>query len=148
MANTFENTDLVVRETIDKLDNSLVCAKMVDRTLEGDFRTKVGDTIWKRRPYYFVATDGAVVSGASDIEEGKVAITVDKRKHINIAIETADLALEIEDSRIQKIIDAAGKQLAQEVESDIMEAYKGIHGYADCTSGLTLDNVEIGRAHV
>jgi hypothetical protein len=146
--NTFENTDLVVREAIEALDNSLVCAKMVDRSLEGDFRTKVGDTIWKRRPYYFVSTTGAVVSGASDIEEGKVAITVDQRKHVNIAIDTADLALEIEDSRIQKIIDAIGKELAQDVESSIMDAYKGVWGYANCTSGLTLDNVADADAYL
>lgn len=142
MSNAFENTSLVVREMIDKLDNYLVCAKMVDRSLEGDFTTRVGDTIYKRRPYYFVATDGAVVSADSDIEEGKVAITVDKRKHISIGLTSQELALDIDDPRVQKLMDAAAKELAQEVESSVMtEGYKGIWNYNDSTSGITLDDI-------
>lgn len=148
MANTFENTDLVVREVVHTMENYLTAAKYVDRSLEGDFTTHVGDTIWKRRPYYWVATDGAVAS-ASDIEEGKVAITVDKRKNISVEITSQDLALEIDNPRVQEIIRSIGKQLAQEVESSIMtEGYKGIYAYSDQTSGLTLDSIADADAYL
>jgi len=146
--NAFENTDLVVRETVQKMENYLTCANYVDRGLEDAFTGKVGASIEKRRPYYFVATDGAVAS-ASDIEEGTVTITVDKRKNIALEISSQELALDIDDARIQKLIDAAAQELAQNVETSIMtEGYKGIYGYSDESSGLTLDAIADADAYL
>jgi len=139
MGNTFENTDLVLLKTIDKLENYLGLAKVVDRDIEGDFQTSVGDTIWKRRPYYFAAQTGAVISSYSDIEEGKVAITVDQRRHIPIKISSQELALDIDAPRVNEIIDEAAREMAQQVETSIADAYKGIWNYTNATGGATLD---------
>lgn len=145
MANTFENTDLVVREMIDELNNSLVLANTVDRTLDTQFNTaEYGDTIRIRRPVYFATSDGAVVGGSdtNDLTEGTVSVTIDQRKKVVIEVSSSDLALELTDSRIQEYIRGVAHQLAQSIESSIAtEMGTKLFNYVDATTGLDVDNL-------
>lgn len=145
MANTFENTDLVVREILDELQNSLVLANTVDRTLDTQFNTaEYGDTIRIRRPVYFATSDGATVGGSdvNDLTEGTVSVVIDKRKKVVINVSSSELALEITDARIQEYIRGIAHQIAQSIESDLAtEMGQELFGYVDATSGVTVDDL-------
>jgi hypothetical protein len=142
--NTFENTDLVLAEAIDSLDNVLTLANKVDRSLDTEFSSKVGNTIEIRRPMYFAVSDGAVVQTAdiNDLTEGTVSIAIDTRKKVVIEVDSSDLALEITDSRIQEYIRGAAHQLAQSMETSIAtEMGTKVFNYVDSTTGVTLDAI-------
>jgi hypothetical protein len=127
MANTLKNTSLVTRFAIKEFMNSLVMAKHVDRQLdEKRVYNKVGSTVNVRRPIMFAATDGAVITGTSDIEEQTVPVELAFRKKVWFSITSEEETLNIEDANTL-YIKPAMQELAQQVESALADSYKEIY---------------------
>lgn len=119
--------DIIAAEAITILDNELVMAKNVYRGYEDEFTKKVngyevGDTISIRRPTDFTVRDGATMA-VQEVKEGKVALTIDKRKGVDFRFTSQQLTLNIRDLS-ERVIKPAMVQLANQVDQDLMALYK------------------------
>lgn len=133
--------DIIAAEAITILDNELVMAKQVFRGYEDDISKKVngykvGETISIRKPTDFTVRDGAVMQ-TQDVVEGKTTITVDKRKGIDFKFTAQDLTLKIDDLS-ERVIKPAMVQLANQVDTDLMDLYKQVPNWVG-TPGQTID---------
>lgn len=127
MANNFKNTSLVTKIAVKEFLNAMVLGAKVDRHLDSKFQ-KVGDSIQVPRPVMFVATDGATLGAASDIEERTATVKLDQRKKVHFEITSQDMTLNVEDMT-EKYIKPAMVELAQKCESSIAEVYPNIGNF-------------------
>ena len=129
MANAFKNTTLVAKLFLKAFKNNLVLANKVDRQLDNSdkFASKVGDTIYIRRPVEFVTSTGEVIAAGdiTDIEEATVGVQLDSWEKVTMAITQKQKTLNVEDAYNRYFMPAA-KRLAQKVESKIAQAYTAI----------------------
>jgi hypothetical protein len=144
MASNFKNTSLVTRIMLKEFMNALQLGAKVDRQLDGQFQ-KVGNSIQVRRPVMFVASDGAVISSATDIEERAATVTLDKRKKVNFEITSQDLTLSVEDFT-QRFVQPAAAELAQQVESSIADVYTSIGNFVGTPGTAPSTFLEVGAA--
>jgi hypothetical protein len=132
MANDLTNTDLVVKYSVKAFLNALILGAKVDRQLDTKnvYSGKVGETVRVRRPVYFEATSGAVIESGqiSNIEEGTIPVTLDRREKVVFPISSEEQTLNIEDVNERYIIPAM-EELAQKVESAIAAEYKYIYNF-------------------
>ena len=147
MANDFKNTSLVTRYAVKEFLNALVMASKVDRQLDEKniFSGKVGASVQVRRPVLFEASDGAVISSNSDIEEGTVTVALDNRKKVSFAVTSQDLTLNIEDAN-ERYIKPAMQELAQKVESAIAASYTSIYNFSGTPGTAPSTFLEVGAA--
>jgi coat protein Gp5 len=151
MSNSFKNTTLVTKFGIKALLNSLQLAAKVDRQVDTSkvFSGKVASTIYVRRPVYFAATDGAVITAGdvSDIEEGTVPVTLNIRKKVVFHTSSEELELNIIDA-YNEYIQPACEELAQKIESSLagLYAYVFNHEGTPGTGPSTLTHVAECRA--
>jgi hypothetical protein len=148
--NSFKNTALVIRVSTRELLNNLQLAAKVDRHFDkttvfsGD---KVGDTARVPRPVYFKSTDGSVLQAGdtSAIEEGTVSVKLNYRKVVSFNVTSAEMALNVVDLQ-QRIIKPAMETLAQDVESAVADAYKGIYNFVGTPGTIPSTFLEVGAA--
>lgn len=130
--NTLKNTDLVTKWAVKEFLNALQLGAKVDRQVDTSavFSTKVGASIRIRRPVMFEASDGEVIESGetSDVEEGTVLVTLDKRKKVVFNFTSQELTLNIEEAR-ERYIKPSMVELAQQVESEIADSYKAIYNF-------------------
>lgn len=129
MANTTLTADIIAKEAVMILENSLVMAKKVYRGYESEFDKKVngyevGETISIRRPADFEVTDGATMN-VQDVVEGKLSLTVNTRKHIAWKFTSQDLTMKIGDLG-DRVMKPALVQLANKIDKDVMALYKKV----------------------
>lgn len=124
--------------------NSLQLGSKVDRQLDDNFR-KVGARIEVRRPIMFTATDGAVISSNTDVEEKAATVTLDTRKKVSFAITSQDLTLSVEDFT-ERYVQPAAAELAQVVETKIGEVYKQIGNFVGTPGTAPSTFLEVGAA--
>ena len=134
MANNFKNTSLVTKIAVKEFLNALVMGQKVDRQLDSQFQ-KVGASIQVRRPVMFVASSGATLSTATDIEERAVTVTLDQRQKVHFEITSQDMTLSVEDMT-SRFIKPAMEELAQKVETDLAAVYTNIGNFSG-TPGTT-----------
>lgn len=134
MANNFKNTSLVTKIAVKEFLNALVIGQKVDRQLDSQFQ-KVGASIQVRRPVMFVASSGATLGTATDIEERAVTVTLDQRQKVHFEITSQDMTLSVEDMT-SRFIRPAMEELAQKVETDLGAVYKYIGNFSG-TPGTT-----------
>ena len=134
MANNFKNTSLVTKIAVKEFLNALVMGQKVDRQLDSQFQ-KVGASIQVRRPVMFVASSGATLGTATDIEERAVTVTLDQRQKVHFEITSQDMTLSVEDMT-NRFIKPAMEELAQKVETDIGAVYSNIGNFSG-TPGTT-----------
>ncbi len=133
MANALITPSIIAKEALVQLENNLVFGNMVHREYRNEF-SKKGDTISIRRPVQFEVTDGATLS-KQDVEEGKIALTVDQRKHVGWSFVTQDLTLTIEQYS-ERYIKPAAIQLANNIDSALAGMYKQVYNHVG-TPGTT-----------
>jgi hypothetical protein len=141
MSNSVLTASIVAKAAVQILDNELVMAKKVYRGHEAEFEKKVngyevGDTISIRRPTDFTVRNGAVAS-SQDVVEGKLSLTVDKRKGIDFEFTSQDLTLNIGELS-ERVIKPAMVQLANQIDVDLMSLYAKIPGWVG-TPGQTIN---------
>jgi hypothetical protein len=133
MSNSTLQIDVIAKEALMQLDNSLVAAKLVHRGHESDFGNamngyEAGDAISIRRPTDFTVRDGATASN-QDVVEGKVTLTVDKQKGIDFGFTSKELTLDIKELS-ERVIKPAMVQLANQVDLDVLSLYKQVPNWA------------------
>ncbi len=138
------NTKLVTQFAVKEFVNAMQMMTRVDRQLDPLFK-KVGATIDVRRPIFWEATDGAVISTFDEAEEGLVSVTLDKRKKVAFSFTSQDLTLEIDDFN-QRYIKPAMVELAQKVESDIADTYKEIFNFVGTPGTEPSNFLAVGAA--
>jgi hypothetical protein len=142
MANRTLTADVIAKEAVQILENSCVMGKLVYRGYEDEFGTKVngyekGETISIRRPVDFTVRDGAVAV-AQDVQEGKFALTVDKRKGVDFKFTSQQLTLNIGELS-ERVIKPAMVQLANQIDRDVHALYKDVWNWVG-TPGQNVDS--------
>lgn len=136
MANTVITPSIIAKVALAQLENNLVMGRSVYRDYDKEFN-KVGDTISIRRPVNFVANDGAVAI-TQDVQEGKLSLQLDKRKHVSWLFNTQDLTLSIEKYN-ERYIQPAVIALANQIDYDGCQLYKKVWNWVG-TPGTTVSN--------
>lgn len=141
MANSTLNIDVIAKECLMILDNEMVMPKKVHRGLEKEFGNAMngyqsGDTVTIKRPTDFTVRDGKTAS-SQDVVEGSTSITVNKQKGIDFEFDSKELTLDIKDLS-ERVIKPAMVQLANQVDSDVMDLYKQVPSWVG-TPGQTIN---------
>lgn len=136
MANTVITPSIIAKVALAQLENNLVMGRSVYRDYDREFN-KVGDTISIRRPVNFTAQDGAVAV-TQDVTEGKLSLTLDKRKHVSWLFNTQDLTLSVEKYN-ERYIQPAVIALANQIDYDGCQLYKKVWNWVG-TPGTTISN--------
>jgi hypothetical protein len=138
MANTTLTADIIAKEAVMILENSLVMGDKVYRGYEKEFDGNIngytrGEVVSVRRPADFTVRDGktAVIQ---DVVEGKIPITVDKQKGVDFKFSSSDLTLQIGELS-ERVIKPALIQLANQVDLDLMALGNEIPGFVTLPSG-------------
>jgi hypothetical protein len=138
MANTTLTADIIAKEAVMILENNMVMGNLVYRGYEEDFSKKVngykvGEVISVRRPADFTVRTSATAA-AQDVTEGKITLTVDKRRGVDFKFTSEDLTLQI-DKLSERVIKPAMIQLANKVDVDLMDLYKKVYNHVTIPSG-------------
>ena len=122
MANTFLTADIIAKQALATLTETLVMKPLIHTDLTKEFgRQKVGDTINVKKPATFEARDFDRARGIElqDYQEDSVAVKLDKFKDVSFAVTSEELALQIDDFDDQ-LLTPAMQALALGVDSAIL----------------------------
>lgn len=133
MANALITPDIIAKEALMQLENSLGMAKHVHRDYKSEFG-EIGDTVSIRKPVKFNVTDGATLS-VQDVEEAKTSIQINKQKHVGWKFTSKDLTLTVEEYS-ERYIKPAAIALAQKVDVDLHGLYTKVWNHVG-TPGTT-----------
>tara|TARA_R110000782_G_scaffold4945_1_gene17338 strand:+ start:1108 stop:2340 length:1233 start_codon:yes stop_codon:yes gene_type:complete len=142
MANTTLTAAIIAKTAVLQLDNNMVMAKQVFRGYEEEFSKsvngyEVGSSISIKRPMDFTVRDGAVMN-VQDTTEGKLTLSVDQRKGIDFEFTSQELTLDIKELS-ERVIKPAMIQLANQIDSDLMDQYKNVSSWVG-TPGQTINS--------
>lgn len=138
-ANVFEKNAIVARETLLRLNKSLVFANLVYRDYESEYQN-VGDTITIKTPSTFVAQDW--VSGTLTkqyINETGQTLKLDKVPDITIPFTSIDWTLNIEDWSKQ-VLQPVADALALYVDNLVANVYWQAYWSMVVTSTATIQD--------
>ena len=99
MANSLLTIDMITRECLRVLQNSLVLSRNINRQYDDSFAqkgAKIGATLRIRKPDRVLVTDGAVLT-VQDESEQYTTLTASTQKHIGMAFSSAEMALSLDD---------------------------------------------------
>jgi hypothetical protein len=123
------------------LKNNLVMTRKVSTQYSAEYaRTgaKAGQTVKAKRHPEFTVRDGRVAD-VQDLLEGEVSITLGTQKGVDYKFTSIEAALSLDTLLLDKALDAAMSQLAQQVDSDLFSAaYKSTYSWAG-TPGQTIN---------
>lgn len=122
MANTILTPQVITNELLRRFQNNLGFAKVVHHEDYSEHFAKpggkIGDTLSLRDPVRLAATDGATLV-VQDVEERKIPLVINTRKHTAFAFSSAEQTLSID--RIgERYIESAAVALANAAEVDGM----------------------------
>jgi hypothetical protein len=140
MSNRVLTADLIASEAVMILESNMVMANLIHRA-EDEFSKSVngfrcGDTINFKKPAQYSVRTGATAA-PQDVQEGKVALTVDTQKGVDWSFTSKDLTLNIKD--MSRVMKPALVRLAHEIDVDIMNMYKQIPAWRG-TPASTIDS--------
>ncbi len=127
MSNTILTPQVITNELLRRFENNLGFAKVVHHEDYSEHfakpGAKIGDTLSLRDPVRLAATDGATLV-VQDVEERKIPLVIDTRKHTAFAFTSAEQTLSID--RIgERYIESASVALANAAEvSGMTLAYR------------------------
>lgn len=122
MANTFLTADIIAKQALATLTETLVMKPLIHTDLTKEFgRQKVGDTINVKKPATFEARDFDRARGIElqDYQEDSVPVTLDKFKDVSFAVTSEELALDIENFD-EQLLTPAMQALALGVDTAIL----------------------------
>lgn len=138
MANATINDDVIAKEFLVQLENSLVMGNLVFRDHEAEFgETKKGSTVRIRRPVQYTVREGATIN-LQDTEEATVTLTIDKQMGVDWYFSSKDLTLTI-DQFSERYIKPAAIQLANQVDTDLLNLYTRVYNSVG-TPGAAFDS--------
>ncbi|AVP71362.1 P22 phage major capsid protein family protein [Prescottella equi] len=128
MANTLLTPDLIARQALATLYESMVMLPLVYTDLSTEFTTqKIGDTVNVRKPAVFEAKDFDRARGIElqDAVESSIPVKLDKIADVSFAVTTEQLTQEITDFNTQ-LLAPAMMALAQKIDREILAMRNGI----------------------
>lgn len=149
MANDLKVQDIIAKEAMFHLKNSLVLAKLVNRGYEDEFAKEVngfkkGATVRVKRPENFIPARSATLSLA-DAEEATAPVTVDTQLNKGLSFTSQELTLllsggapgvrRIGDQKIKPLMHA----FANTIDSDLAGLYTKVYNWVG-TPGQTIDS--------
>lgn len=126
MSNSIITPQIIAREALMQLKNSLVMAGLVYRDYEQDFSQKpngykIGSSVTIRKPVKYQVRTGAVMS-VQDTAMGSIPITVNQIAGVDMQFSVQELTLSIEKFNELHIKPAVTK-IAQKIDQDLMGLY-------------------------
>lgn len=118
MPNTILTPNVIANEALMVLKNNLVMANLVHRDYENEF-VKVGDTVTARRPSKFVAKNFTGAVDPQDLNEGGVAVKMDRLRDVTVQITSKEMSLDLRDFSAQ-VIEPAMTAIASAVDADVL----------------------------
>lgn len=113
---------LAAKMLADKVQFSKTIEKADSSDFDGKSGYKAGDTIQISKNARFISgTTADITSAIQDVEEEKVALTLDERRVTGIALTSAEIATELSlKSWAKRILDPAISEMAQKIESSFL----------------------------
>lgn len=136
MANSFLTPDIIAKQALATLTETLVMKPLIHTDLSKEFTSsKVGDTINIRKPATFVSKpfDRSVGIELQDATEGSIPVKLDRLEDVSFAVTAEDLTLEIEDFDTQ-LLTPAMEAIALGIDTNIL----GLRG--DITQSVGLND--------
>lgn len=124
MSNTTLSAEIIAKEALMQLENTLVMGANVHRDYVKEWDAKPGSTVTIRKPVKFRAKDGATLDEV-DVYERSTSLVVDKRKHVAWNFTTSELSLNIDDYSTRYIRPAV-TALANQVDADLCALYADV----------------------
>jgi hypothetical protein len=142
MSNVIATPTLFAKAGLSLLKNNLVMTRKVSTQYSAEYaRTgaKAGQTVKAKRHPEFTVRDGRVAD-VQDVLEGEVSITLGTQKGVDYKFTSIEAALSLDSLLLDKALNAAMSQLAQQVDSDLFTAaYKSTYSWAG-TPGQTINS--------
>ena len=146
MSNSLLTPTIITKAAMVELKNAMVMLAKVDRSLDSNFASKIGDTVSVRKRVMYAATTSADITGSiSDSVEGKIDVTLDQRRVVTMQFDSSELGLKIEEFT-DRYIRPAMIELAQQVESSIAGLYKQVWNFTGTPGTSPSTFLSIGTA--
>lgn len=137
MSSTYLTIDLITKEALRRLHNTIKFARTINRQYDPSFAksgAKIGSSLRVRRPVQFTVTSGKTYV-AQDVLETSTTLNVTTQKHVGMKFSSADLALSI-DEFSERYIKPPIERLASEIDKDCLVYYYKVYNNAG-TPGTT-----------
>lgn len=145
-SNSILNPSIITKRAMVEFKNAMVMLDKVDRQLDPLFEGKIGSSVSVRKRVRYTASDGAnITANINDTIEGKVLVTLDKRKVVAMEFDSKELSLDIEEFS-ERYIRPSMVELAQQVESEIAAQYKKIWNFTGTPGTAPATFLSIGTA--
>lgn len=123
---TVLTASVIAKRALARLENELGLIGLFHRAYEDEFTSKVngykkGDTISIRRPVDYVIRDGAVMNLQESIE-GKVDLTIDQQKGVDLSFSSKDMTLSISEFD-ERFLKSAVSTIVNAVALDCMQQF-------------------------
>lgn len=153
MANTILTPQMITREALMILENSLTFTKYVNREYNDQFAqsgAKIGATVNVRVPVNYTVSKGAALS-TQNFTETEVPLSVNQQAHVDVSFSSQELTLSIQDFS-ERVLAPQIVQLANQIDQDGLAQYVNVYnsigtpGTANTTTspflaaGVYLDN--------
>lgn len=116
--NAFLTDDVIAKEGLRLLKNSLVAAKLVNRTYEKTF-AKVGDTISIKKPFRTKTANGRTLVKQPMIDQ-TIPLQIDNHKHFGLEITQRDRTLTLTQFS-ERYLKSGIAQLANDIDKSIFD---------------------------
>ena len=128
MSNTFLTIQMITREALRILENSLSFTKGVSREYDDKFGVsgaKIGDTLNIRKPVRYVGRSGTALS-VENLTETSVPLQLSTQFGVDFTFTTKDLALSIDDFS-KRFIRPAVATIANKIDSDGLALFSKVY---------------------
>lgn len=145
MANTFLTADIIAKQALATLSETLVMKPLIHTDLTKEFgRQKVGDTINVKKPATFEARDFDRARGIElqDYQEDSVAVKLDKFKDVSFAVTSEELALDIGNFD-EQLLTPAMQALALGVDTAILSLRDDLTQEVGTNDGFPFNKPEV-----
>lgn len=145
MANTFLTPEVIAKQAVATLHETLVMKQLVHVDLTQEFKSaKVGDTINVKKPATFVAKDFDRRRGIElqDATQSNIAVKLDKFKDVSFSVTSEELALDIVDFD-EELLTPAMQAIALGMDSSLLDVRKDVVNTAGSKSGFEITKPEV-----
>lgn len=128
MANSILTIDMITREALRILHNSLGFTRTVRRDYQDEFAksgAKVGTVLRIRKPNRYPVVTGAALS-TSDVEEDNTTLTVATQKHVDVTFTSQELTMSMDDFS-KRVLTPAMARLSSEVDKDGLAQFVNVY---------------------
>jgi hypothetical protein len=129
MSNRNLTNTIILRKFIMLVKNQVPFIKKINREFDKDFDPERSNTVYARRPIRWEVKDGAAVQ-IQDMEQAKVPIVVDQRKHVAARWTSQEKALELPEFVRRSGLDNAAEEMGNYIERSLFELYKDVYNIA------------------